>query len=175
MINTTFLKHPHKINVPKFLGGKNPSQLRCQKYRQYNVAYYEEVLIHYMAESRVAQNYRERFLNTSQQLNLVLEMYCRNDYISHFLNINLEDISHKQIVDLFRACIRNNSFKSAIHIYLRYMNSKDVDRRMIDVFISSMKNSTEFHELKIFFINQHFDMLTIMQMNDLVDMFIDCL
>ena len=52
-------------------------------------------------------------------MNLVLEMYCRNDYIAHFLNINLDDISHHQIIDLFCVCIKHDSFKIAIHLYLR--------------------------------------------------------
>mmetsp|Transcript_31436 Transcript_31436/g.48062 ORF Transcript_31436/g.48062 Transcript_31436/m.48062 type:complete len:130 (+) Transcript_31436:1275-1664(+) len=128
----------------------------------YNVAYYEEVLIHYLAESRVAQNYRERFLTSNKALNMVLEMYCKNDYIAHFLNINLEDISHKQIKELFRVCIKHDSFKIGIHIYLRYMDSKDIDRPMMDIFILSLKTSNEFHELKMFFIHQHFDLLSIM-------------
>ena len=119
----------------------------------------------------MAQNYRERFLSSSKELNLVLEMYCKNDYIAHFLNINLDEISHKQLIDLFCICVRHDSFKIAIHIYLRYMDSKDVDRKLMDVFIQSLRNTTEFHEIKMFFIHQHFDLLTIMQMNDLVDTF----
>ena len=84
MVQASFLKYPTKVNIPEYLKKKSPGQLRCQKYRQYNVAYYEEVLIHYLAESRVAQNYRERFLVSSKEVNLILEMYCKNDYIAHF-------------------------------------------------------------------------------------------
>jgi len=55
------------------------------------------------------------------------------------------------------------------------MDTKDMTRKIMDIFILSMKSSTEFHELKMFFIHQHFDLLSIMQMNDLVDIFNDSL
>jgi len=54
LVQASFTKHPTKVNIPHLLEGKSPAQLRCQKYRLYNVAFYEEVLIHYLAESRVA-------------------------------------------------------------------------------------------------------------------------
>ena len=49
------------------------------------------------------------------------------------------------------------------------MNSTDIDSKMIDVLIRSLDVSPAFHEYKLFFIHQHFDQLTITQMNDLMD------
>jgi hypothetical protein len=172
LIQLMYTKYPTKINLPMHLGGINPNNLRCAKYRQYNVAYFEEVLIHYQAESRVAQNYRERFLTTPEALNLVLEMYCRNDYLAHFMNINLEEISHKQIVKMFATCIRYDALKIAMNLYLRYLENSDMDSKMMDIVIQSMNKSVEFHEIKLFFLHQHFDVLTIIQMNDVVDVYL---
>jgi len=137
-------------------------KLKCSRYREYNVAYFEEVLIHYMAEPRVAQNYRERFLSSSKELNTVLEMYCRNDFVAHFQNINLEEISHKQIIDMFCVCVRNDAFKIAMNLYLKQMDSTDITRRIMDIFIYSLRRSVEYHEIKMFFIHQHFDTLSIL-------------
>ena len=157
------------MSAHSYLNHKSPSQLKCANYRAYNVAYFEEVLIHYMAESRVAQNYRERFLTTPKALNLVLEMYCKNDYIAHFQNINLEDISISQLLDMFYICVLRDSFKIAINLYLKYLDRRRIDKRIMDAFILSLKKSVEFHEIKMFFILQHFDLLNITQMSDLVD------
>ena len=43
----------------------------------------------------MAQNYRERFLTSAEDVFLVLKMYAKNDYNAYFLNANLDDISHK--------------------------------------------------------------------------------
>lgn len=45
----------------------------------------------------------------------------------------------------------------------------------MDYFISSIKDSTIFLEMKLFFIHEHFDILSIRQMNDLIDTFMDVL
>jgi len=82
-----------KLNMNQFY--KKSISLKSQNYRKYTQAFYEEILIDYAIEPRVAQNYRERFLSTAEEIYLVLEMYCKNDYVSHFLKINFEDISHK--------------------------------------------------------------------------------
>ena len=51
--------------------------LKCHTYRKYNQAYFEEILIDYAVEQRVAQNYRERFLVSPEDIFLVLEMYSK--------------------------------------------------------------------------------------------------
>ena len=51
---------------------KASSNLKAQVYRKYNQAYYEEILIDYNVDQRVAQNYRERFLVSSEDIVLVL-------------------------------------------------------------------------------------------------------
>jgi len=51
---------PTKIPITQFQ--KETMELKSQFYRKYTNAYYEEILIDYKIESRVAQNFRERFL-----------------------------------------------------------------------------------------------------------------
>ena len=93
IIRLTFDKMTTKLNMNQFY--KKSISLKSQNYRKYTQAFYEEILIDYAIEPRVAQNYRERFLSTAEEIYLVLEMYCKNDYVSHFLKINFEEITHK--------------------------------------------------------------------------------
>jgi len=94
LINITFTKNFTKIATDQFFPEKLKS-IKCHSYKQYNQAYYEEILIDYATEARVAQNYRERFLVSADDVNLVLRMYAKNDYAAYFLHANLEEISHK--------------------------------------------------------------------------------
>jgi len=73
-------------------------------------------------ESRVAQNYRERFLVSPEDIYIVFEMYCKEDYDDQFTKVKKTDISHKQFVDLFIYCLKNDSFKIAILIYTLYLD-----------------------------------------------------
>ena len=96
--------------------------IKSHTYRKYNQAYYEEILIDYHIESRVAQNYRERFLITPEEIYLVLEMYSKQDYYLHFLKMDLSEITKNQFIELFKLCIMNDSFKIATNIYLRFLD-----------------------------------------------------
>lgn len=42
---------------------------------------------------------------------------------------------------------------------------------MMELFIHTIKDSLEMHELKMFFIHEHFDVFSIAQLNLLVDTF----
>jgi hypothetical protein len=46
-------------------------------------------------EARVAQNYRERFLVTPEDIYIVFEMYCKEDYDEQFKKTKKERITHK--------------------------------------------------------------------------------
>ena len=50
----------------------------------YSQAFYEEIAITHNIESRVAQNFRERFIVTKEDIYNVFEMYCKEDYIDQF-------------------------------------------------------------------------------------------
>ena len=50
--------------------------MKSNGYRMYNTAFFEEILIDFFVEPRVARNYRERFLVTTEDIYLVLNMYC---------------------------------------------------------------------------------------------------
>ena len=45
----------------------------------------------------------------------------------------------------------------------------------MDIIINSIKNSVKFHEVKVFFILQYFDNLSVYQLNSLVDNYMDIL
>ena len=57
-------------------------------------------------------------------------------------------------------------------IYTLYLNvQKDIDQKMMDIILMSIKDSTLYHEMKLFFIHEHFHILSIDQMNMLVDIY----
>jgi len=58
--------------------------LKCQSYRKYNQAFYEEISVVKKIELRVAKHYRERFIITQEDIYTVFEMYCREDYFEQF-------------------------------------------------------------------------------------------
>ena len=120
LIKLSFEKYTVKLNLLQFY--KKSFALKARTYRKYNQAYFEEIVINNDIESRVAFNYRERFLVTPEDIYIVFEMYCKEDYDEQFKKTKKERISHKQFVDLFIICIRNDSFKIAMLIYSLYLN-----------------------------------------------------
>lgn len=79
----TFEKTTTKVNV----GIPKGTIIKSINYRKYDQAYYEEIVIDYALESRITLNFRERFLTTREDVNVTMEMYAKNDYVSHFLKI----------------------------------------------------------------------------------------
>lgn len=59
LIRQSFDKHITKMNVEQFGYDPKKTSIKCHSYRKFNQAYYEEIVINYSVESRVAQNYRE--------------------------------------------------------------------------------------------------------------------
>jgi len=117
-------------------------------------------------EQRVAFNYRERFLVTKEDIYIVFEMYCKEDYDEQFKKTKKDEITAKQFIELFIICIRNDSFKIAMLIYTLYLNPQvDMDSKMMDILMNSIKESIKFHELKLFFLHEHFNELSISQLN----------
>ena len=139
LIRLSFEKQVSKLKISDFY--KTPVTLKSLNYRQYNQAFYEEILIDFTVEQRVAQNYRERFLISPQDIYLVLSMYSKNDYVNYFLRLDLSEISHKQYIELFIIAIKNDAFKVALHIYLRFLNNSDMDSNMMEIFINTLKDS----------------------------------
>lgn len=50
-----------------------------------------------------------------------------------------------------------------------------MDTAMMDILMATIKDSVKFHEMKLFLIHEHFDTLSIEQMNLLVDIYQDIL
>jgi hypothetical protein len=120
LIRLSFDRYTTKMNLLLFF--KKAFPLKASTYRRYNQAYYEEIVINNNVESRVAQNYRERFLVTAEDIYIVFDMYCKEDYDEQFMLTKKDEITHKQFVDLFITCLKNDSFKIAILIYTLYLN-----------------------------------------------------
>jgi hypothetical protein len=99
-------------------------------------------------------------------------MYCKEDYDQQFIQTKKDEITHKEFVSLFITCIKNDSFKIAMLLYTLYLDyNTDFDSKMMDIILMSIKESEKFHEIKLFFIHEHFDILTIQQLNVLVDIY----
>lgn len=161
LIRLTFEKHVARINILTFFPKAFP--MKSQTYRMYSQAYYEEIAITHNIESRVAQNFRERFIVSKEDIYNVFEMYCKEDYVQQFEKTKKDLITHEQFVDLFIICVKNDSFRVAILIYTLFMNPIiDFDQAMMDILIDSMKSSPKFHEIKLFLFHQHFDTLSIL-------------
>lgn len=79
-------------------------------------------------------------------------------------------------MDLFITCLRNDSFRIAILIYTLYLDIQiDIDEKMMDIVLGTIKESEKFHEIKLFLVHEHFDILTIQQMNQLLDIYQEAL
>lgn len=101
-------------------------------------------------------------------------MYAKNDYVAHLLKV-IDDIKHDQVINLFMICLNNDSYKVAIQLYLRFIKPQDMTSKIIDILISRVMDSLPYFEIKLFFILEHFDQLTIFQMNKLVNHFLEVL
>lgn len=172
LIMKMFEKTTIKMNIKNFFSeGAKDIQLKCLNYKKYNQAYFEEILIDYQVEERVAINYRERFLVTEEEIKLVLEMYAKMDYVDYFLVINLDSIKRSDFINLFIKAIENDAMKVAMNIYLRFLDYSDITRPIMDIIMSMLRRSERFHEYKLFFIHQHFDILSVEQLNEVIDCF----
>jgi len=170
LIEKTFDKYPTQLNdLQRYF--EEPFSLKSNKYRVYSEAYYEEIIIEYNVDRRLALYYRDRFLVSAKEIMKVLEMYAKNDFVEHFLKIKFP-ISHSDYLELFAICLRNGSFKIGMQIYLRYLKPGDIDNMIMDILIQGLKTQVTFFELRLFFIHQHFDVLDIVQLNELVEVFL---
>lgn len=175
LIKNCFEKFTTKISLEQF-GYSALTGMKCHSYRKYNQAYFEEMVINYDIEERVAMNYRQRFLVSAEDIFITFEMYCKEDYDKQFIQTTKSVISEKQFVHLFITCLRNDSFKIAMIIYMLYLDRDiEMDQKMLDIVMSTIKQSVRFHEMKLFFIHEHFDILSIKQMDDLVTIYTNLL
>lgn len=99
-------------------------------------------------------------------------MYSKKDFMDYFLDVNVDALTHRQLVDLFQTCIKHDSFKLAFQIYCRYIKPTDITQEIINKIMNSLKDSVKFHEIKMFFIHEHFDVMDVEQLNQLVEIFL---
>ena len=164
MIRLSFQKNTTKLALTLFFD--KAFTMKSSSYRKYNQAYYEEIVINNNVESRVAQNYRERFLITAEDIFVVFQMYCKEDYDEQFQQTKKDEITHAQFIELFIICLKSDSFRIGIIIYTLYLTpAVDFNAKMLDILMASIKESVYFHEMKLFFLHEHFDVLSILQLN----------
>jgi hypothetical protein len=48
-----------------------------------------------------------------------------------------------------------------MELYLRFLTVADIKSNICDLFIAALKDSVKYHEVKLFFIHEHFDLFTI--------------
>ena len=89
-------------------------------------------------------------------------MYAKEDHDMQFVSTNKHKISVEQFIDLFVICLKNDSFKIGFLIYTLYLDKdKVMDGKMMELIIKTLRLSVKHHEAKLFFIHQHFDVLSI--------------
>jgi len=102
----------------------------------------------------------------------VFQMYCKEDFDKEFIQTKKDDIIHQQFIELFITCLRNDSFQIATLIYTVFLRpAEDMDQKMMEILMNTIKESVKFHEMKLFFLHEHFDVLSIAQMNYLIDIY----
>jgi len=62
----------------------------------------------------MAKNFRERFLVEPTQIFQVLTMYTKNDFLEHFLSIDLNTLTGAQQADLLILALREDSYMIAL-------------------------------------------------------------
>jgi len=105
MIRISFAKFTTKLKVEGYIDHKTNAGIKSRNYRKYNVAFYEEMLIDYNVEKRMAFNFRERFIITHEEISLVLEMYAKNDYHEQFLTTKTENVKKSHFKKLFQLAL----------------------------------------------------------------------
>ena len=171
VISLCFSKFTTKLKLDQF--GYNQVQLvRSHSYRKYNPAYFEEILINSEVDQRVAKNYEEKFIVKPEEVFVTFEMFCDKDYDRQFLATPKTGITEPQFLDLFLRCLRNDSFKILFLIYTLYLDKdKCIDSRVMELVIRSIKRSVQHHEAKLFFIHEHFNLLSVEQLNQLIQVY----
>lgn len=99
-------------------------------------------------------------------------MYCKEDYVGPFTQTKKDEITHDQFIELFIHCIKNDSFNIGLLIYVLYINpAVDINEKLMEILMTAIKESPLYHEAKLFILHEHFDVLTIQQMNNLIDIY----
>jgi len=49
--------------------------------------------------------------------------------------------------------------------------AEDIDLKMMDILMGTIKESVKFHEMKLFYLHEHFDVMSIAQLNNLIDIY----
>lgn len=60
---------------------------------EFNVAYFQEIIIDNKIDQRIVRTYEENFLTTKYAIYLVLKMFARRDYSELFQKSNLKDVT----------------------------------------------------------------------------------
>ena len=130
LISIILRKNVQSVDVSELFRIKLP--IVCRSYRSYNVAYFEEILLMYNVDERIAKNYRERFIITPSQVFEVLHMYSKMDYVIWFLKQDVSGLSNDQLLHLFLTCFKNDAMKVALHLYKDHLPVSLIDHKVLD-------------------------------------------
>ena len=97
-------------------------------------------------------------------------MYAKKDHLDHFLKVNCDKLHRSEFVEIFKTCVRCDSFMMALEIYFNNISHSDITLDILKRVLLSMRDSVKFHEQKLFFIHQHFDQLDIFTLHLLLDL-----
>lgn len=148
------------------------SQLTCHKYRNYSLPFFEEIIINRKVGDRAALNFRSRFMTSKEQIFQVLEMYCKKDYFTEFINSRVEIMSKAQHTQLFTTCVSHDSFKIGLQILSNFLTDSDVSEAILVKVINRLQYSVMYHEVKLLLILHFFNKLSVQSINLLLDILI---
>ena len=72
-------------------------------------------------EQRIMNNFKLKFMTNKDDIDNILNLYCKLDDLENFV-ISLKEIelSKKRIEELFLFCLKHDSFKIIFHFHLNY-------------------------------------------------------
>lgn len=170
IIEKSFSKNTRSSNMTQMFMHKNLQSNTAHKYKMYNRAYYQELIIKNDVESRTKFLFSQKFLKTKEDIDSVLEMYCQIDDLEQFDKFSKQmTLSEKRVESLFLVCLRYDSMKIAFHLNLHF--GIKYNQTVISALNVALRESQWYLELKLFFVRQSFIYLNVAQMDELLSLF----
>ena len=92
-------------------------------YKTYTHAYFEEVIIVYAIEDRVAKEFRKRVRRREADTMAIVEMYCKEDFEKQFQAIDKSNITYHEYECLFKICLKHDAWKIGSFILMEHLDS----------------------------------------------------
>ena len=158
---------------------------KSSKYKMYNRAYFQEIIISNQIEERTKFLFEQKFLSTIEEINQVLQMYCQIDDLEQFYKYTHgRTFTEEKMEKLFIDALKFDSFKIAFQIHeefgikwtitkkKRFEDPKTEPKNLkVLTLMESMQQSQYYFEIKMYFIKQAFSIFTVKQMEALLVLF----